>query len=112
MTHYLLCDLKDDAEAITAYGDWHAPGAVWPEVLDSIRKADIRQMEIFRAGNRLMMVMETGDRFDAAAKAAADAADPTVVRWEALMDTLQRRLPFATGGQKWVPLKRIFQLEP
>ncbi|NJB84793.1 L-rhamnose mutarotase [Lewinella marina] len=108
--HYFLCDLKDDAAAIAAYEDHHAPGNVWPEVVESIRGAGIRNMEILRAGNRLVMVMETGLEYDAQAKAAADAANPVVQRWERLMDTFQQRLPFAAADQKWVPLHRIFNL--
>ena len=41
----------------------------------------------------------------------ADAANPKVREWEALMDTFQQRLPFAKAGEKWVPMERIFKLE-
>lgn len=107
---YLLCDLKDDAAAIAAYREYHAPGNTWPAVTESIRAAGITAMEIFLAGNRLLMVMDTDATYDAAAKAAADAANPDVQRWEQLMDTFQQRLPFAAREQKWVPMQRIFDL--
>ena len=105
-----LLDLRDETSAIAAYCDWHRPGGPPPEVVASIRSAGITDMQIFLAGNRLVMLMTVGDRFDAAAKAAADRADPAVVRWEALMDTLQQALPFAPAGVKWVPAERIFAL--
>ncbi|WP_116124921.1 L-rhamnose mutarotase [Lewinella sp. IMCC34183] len=107
---YFLCDLRDDAAAQSAYRRYHAAGAVWPEVLRSIRGAGITGLEIHLAGNRLLMVMETDASYDAAARAERDAADPVVQRWENLMDTFQQRLPFATDGEKWVPMERIFDL--
>lgn len=106
--HYLALDLKDDPQLIAEYERHHQ--AVWPEILESIRTAGILDMQIFRTGNRLFMVMEVTNEFDGAAKAAADAANPRVVEWETLMDQFQQRLPWAAPGQKWVPLTRIFQL--
>lgn len=111
MTHqYFALDLHNDVDAIRAYEAWHQPGRIWPEVTAAIRAAGVRDMEIFRTGNRLLLVMQVGDDFDAAAKAAADAADPRVQAWEQLMDAFQQRLPWAGEGQKWVPMRRIFSL--
>lgn len=107
---YLCCDLKDDPALIAEYERYHAPGNAWPEITASIRDAGITDMKIFRAGNRLFMVMTTDDSFDPAAKAAADAANPKVREWEALMDRFQQRLPFAEGGAKWVEMEQIFGL--
>ncbi len=106
-----VLDLRDDAQAIAEYERWHRPESIWPEIAASIRAAGIQSMEIFRAGNRLVMLMETGPSFDAAAKAAADAADPRVQAWEALMGSFQQPLPFAEPGQKWVPMASIFSLD-
>ena len=67
-------------------------------------------MEIWQAGDRLVMIMETGPTFDPDAKAASDAADPEVQAWETLMDRFQRRLPFAPDGVKWVAAEQIYAL--
>lgn len=104
-------DLKDDPALIAEYERWHQPGHVWPEIIDSIRAAGIRDMEIFRAGNRLFMVMEVDEDFSPAAKAAADAANPRVQAWESLMGQFQEALPFAKAGEKWVPMTRMFSLK-
>ena len=64
--HILLLDLIDEAEAIARYEAWHAPGAVPHEIVSSIRQAGITGMEIYRSGNRLVMVMETDESFDPA----------------------------------------------
>ena len=104
-------DLRDDAAAIAEYERWHRPDGIWPEIAASIRAAGIERMEIFRTGNRLVMVVEVPVGYDDAAKAAADAADPKVQAWERLMERYQQRLPWAGPEQKWVPMKRIFALD-
>ena len=83
--HVLLLDLVDEAEAIARYEAWHAAGAVPREIVHSIRDAGIISMDIYRSGTRLVMVMETDESFDPAAKAAADAANPAVIDWETRM---------------------------
>ena len=108
--HVLLIDLVDDAEAIAQYEAWHAAGALPPAIAASIRGADILAMDIYRSGNRLVMIMETGAGFDPATKAVADAADPDVKAWEAMMDQVQRTLPWAVTGSKWTSAERIFSL--
>jgi L-rhamnose mutarotase len=101
-------DLKDDPALIAGYDEWHKQ--VWPEVLDSIRGSGILSMEIYRAGNRLFMVMETDDSFDPAAKALQDASNPRVLEWETLMWNYQQAIPVAAPGEKWVLMQRIFVL--
>lgn len=102
-------DLKDDPELIQQYIDHHEN--VWPEILKSITDAGIIDMEIYNVANRLFMIMETEDDFDAETKAETDRKNPKVQEWEALMDNYQQRLPFANKGQKWVPMERIFSLK-
>ena len=106
----LILDLKDDPNLIAAYEAHHAPGAVPEPIVRSIRAAGIEAMDIYRSGNRLVMVMETAPGFDPQAKAAADAADPEVIAWEELMDRFQQRLPWAPPGTKWLEAERIFAL--
>ena len=109
MPRYCLAlDLKPDADLIAEYEAHHR--AVWPEVLDSIRTAGITQLEIFRTGNRLFMILETDEQFSFEKKAALDAENARVQEWETLMWTYQQALPTAKPGQKWVLLERIFHL--
>lgn len=106
--HCFALDLKDDPELIAAYEAYHHD--VWPEVLESIRRSGILNMEIYRVQNRLFMIMETTDDFSLAQKAEQDANDEKVQEWEALMWTYQQALPGAQPGEKWMEMKQIFSL--
>ena len=101
-------DLKDDDELITKYEEYHQQ--VWPEIKKSITDAGIVDMEIYRTGNRLFMIMQTEDNYNAETKAAMDVANPKVQEWETLMSTFQKSLPWAKKGEKWIEMKKIFQL--
>lgn len=105
--HYYALDLRDDAAAIAEYERWHQPGQVWPEIIASIRASGVEEMEIFRTGNRLVMVVKMAKAHNTSRKIADDAKTQA---WETLMDGYQQRLPWAEAGQKWVPMKRIFSL--
>ena len=56
MRRYYALDLKDDPALIAEYECWHRPENIWPDIVESIRAAGIHDLEIFRAGNRLVMV--------------------------------------------------------
>lgn len=107
---YFALDLHDDPALIAEYEHWHRPDKIWPEIVESMTKAGIVDVEVFRTGNRLLLVMHTTEEFSAADKAAADAANPRVQAWETLMWTFQKPLPCAKSGEKWVPMHRIFSL--
>ena len=107
MKRYCLAlDLKDDDDLIKAYETHHQN--VWPEILQSIKEAGIGQMEIYRYGNRLFMIMETVDDFSFEDKTAADASNDRVQEWEALMWRYQQALPGSRPGEKWMMMKKIF----
>ena len=105
----LALDLKDDAGLIAEYERYHQK--VWPEITRSIRESGVEEMEIYRVGNRLFMVMEVSDEFSFETKADADGANPRVQEWEALMGKFQQPLPWARPGEKWLRMERIFKLE-
>ncbi|HEY5219586.1 MAG TPA: L-rhamnose mutarotase [Gemmatimonadaceae bacterium] len=106
----LALDLKDDPKLIAEYERYHE--RIWPEITASIRSAGIVDMEIYRTGNRLFMVMEVAEDFSFDAKSAADMRDAKVQKWETLMATYQQALPWAVPGEKWVLMDRIFKLAP
>lgn len=106
----LAVDLKDDPELIKEYEHWHRPENTRPEIMKSISDSGITNMEIYRVGNRLFMIMETIDDFSFESKAAMDNADPKVQDWENFVWKFQQPLPWAKEGEKWVLMEKIFQL--
>lgn len=109
MKRYCLAlDLKDDPALIAEYEKHHQ--TVWPEIKKSIKDAGIEEMEIFRVGNRLFMIINSNDEFNFEKKAKADKENEIVSRWEELMWKYQQALPFAKAGEKWMLMKKIFSL--
>lgn len=104
----LTLDLKDDPALIAEYRRYHED--VWPEIKQSIRDSGIEDMEIYLVATRLFMIIEVNESFSFEAKAAADAANPKVQEWEALMWRFQSALPQARPGEKWLLMPRIFKL--
>jgi L-rhamnose mutarotase len=104
----LTLDLKDDPKLIAEYEAYHQK--VWPEILDSIRKAGIQKMEIYRYAQRLFMILETEDDFSFERKATLDENNSKVQEWETLMWKYQQALPRAKPGEKWLPADLIFRL--
>jgi L-rhamnose mutarotase len=111
MKRYTLAlDLKDDPVLISEYDHWHRAENGWPEIRKSIRDAGVVNMEIYRTGNRLFMIIETNDDFSFDRKSALDAGNLKVQEWEKLMWKFQQPLPWAGEGEKWVLMNKIFQL--
>jgi L-rhamnose mutarotase len=109
MKRYCLAlDLKNDPLLIEAYEAYHKK--VWPEILSSIKDSGIEHMEIYRTGNRLFMIMETGNDFSFELKTENDLSNPKVQEWEKLMWNYQQALPHAKPGEKWVLMNKIFEL--
>ena len=104
----LTLDLKNDAELIAEYEKYHEK--IGEEIDQSIREAGIENMEIYRLGTRMFMIMDVNETFDFTKKAKADAENPKVQAWENLMWKFQEPLPKAQNGEKWLLMKKIFQL--
>ncbi|MFD2828280.1 L-rhamnose mutarotase [Leeuwenhoekiella polynyae] len=102
------CDLKDDPILIAEYKEYH--NTVWPEITRSIKDAGILDMEIYLCENRLFMIIEVSEDFDAERKKQMDLENPKVKQWEKLMWKYQQALPKASKGEKWIPMEGIFKM--
>jgi L-rhamnose mutarotase len=98
------------AEGIEAYKTWPKAGGPPAAVTAAIRADDIRDLEIWLVGDRMMLIMEQGPDFDPVAKAERDASNPDVEAWDALMRTFQKPLPFGPEGSTWLEMERIYSL--
>jgi L-rhamnose mutarotase len=103
-------DLTEDPAKIAEYEAWHRADRIWPSVVASLKSSGIDNLELFRTGNRLVLIIDAPDEFSPAARAAADASNPDIQAWETLMWNFQRSLPWAQPGQKWVLMQSIFCL--
>jgi L-rhamnose mutarotase len=78
---------------------------VWPEMLDALRAAGIRNYTIFRNGNQMFGYFEADD-LEAAARHLA--AQEVVTRWQdAMAELLEQRVP--DSGPP--PLEEVFRLD-
>lgn len=105
----LTLDLKNDPSLIKQYEDLHKE--VWPEILQSIKESGIVNMEIYRFGNRLFMIMETTEEFSFEKKQELDLQNPKVQEWENLMWNFQHPLAGSKENEKWKIMDKIFQLK-
>ena len=106
----LALDMVDDPALIAEYEHWHKSENAWPEIKKSIVDSGIANIEIYRTGNRLFMIMDTEDDFSFENKAAMDTANPKVQEWEQLMWKFQKPMPWAKENEKWIVMNKIFQL--
>jgi L-rhamnose mutarotase len=110
MKRYCLAlDLVDDPALIADYEKYHEK--IWPEITASIVNAGVLDLEIYRIGVRLFMILEVADTFSFEGKATMDAANPKVQEWEMLMWNYQQALPLARPGEKWLLMDKIFDLK-
>jgi L-rhamnose mutarotase len=95
--------LRVRPEKIGEYVEAHRN--VWPEMLDALRAAGIRNYTIFRAGNEVFGYFEADD-LDAAA--AYMERQPVSARWQdAMAELLEDRVPDAGPP----PLEEVFRLD-
>jgi L-rhamnose mutarotase len=108
-TRYCLTvNLRNNPDLIRQYEEHHKK--VWPEIIASIKDSGIEQMEIYRLGTRLFMIMEVNDDFSFERKAEMDRNNSKVQEWEELMWQYQQPLEEARQGEKWMLLNKIFDL--
>jgi L-rhamnose mutarotase len=106
----LTLDLKNDPELIALYEAYHRPEGIWPEIVTGIKSVGILKMDIYRASNRLVMILETHNDFDIQRDFARMNSLPRQQEWAALMARFQQQLSFAKEGEHWVMMDKIFDL--
>jgi L-rhamnose mutarotase len=106
--HVLTVDLRDDPAAIARYTAHHRE--VWPEVISSLRRAGVREMQIYILDRRLVMVIEVDGEDVRAAFAQHMASGPRVTEWETLMRGLIQPPAGAGVGEWWTVMRPIFHL--
>jgi len=101
-----LINVKPDR--IDEYERLHADP--WPEVLDQIRRSNIRNYSIYRHADLLFAYFEYIGQ-DFAADMTAMAADPVIQEWWARTDAMQDPFPERTPGDWWLTIPEIFHTD-
>jgi L-rhamnose mutarotase len=102
----MVLRVKPGAEA--EYKRYHA--AVWPEVLEMIRRCNIRNYSIYLKDGFLFSYFEYHGT-DFRADMAGMAADPATQRWWAVMEPLQEPLATRQPGEWWAAMEEVFHME-
>ena len=98
--------LVDNPEMIAKYVEAHAH--VWPEIIEGQRAVGILDMQIYRHGRNLFMIMDTVDDLDFDRDMAHLATLPRQAEWEAYVSQFQGCSADARSDEKWQLLERIF----
>lgn len=84
--------------------------AVWPGVLDMIRKCNIRNYSIYYKDGFLFSYFEyVGDDYQA--DMAQMAADPTTQKWWELCEPCQAPLETRGENEWWARMQEVFHLD-
>jgi L-rhamnose mutarotase len=95
-------------ENFERYKKYHA--AVWPEVLDMIKKCNMQNYSIFHKDGMLYAYFEyTGTDF--AADMAKMAADSKTREWWAIMEPMQDPVATRKNGEWWANMEEVFHLD-
>jgi len=101
-------ELKDDPELIKKYVKHHKK--VWPEVLRGIQKSGVKHSKIFLLGNRLFLIMQADDSYDAE-MLQSYVQDPKEKEWDELMRTFQQPVKEAKKEEWWAEMDMVFDYE-
>jgi len=100
--------LKIKPESIEKYRAYHA--RVWPEVLEMIRKCNIRNYSIYLQDGYLFGYFEYHGT-DYEADMAKMAADPKTREWWAIMEPMQQPLESRKAGEWWATMDEVFHMD-
>jgi L-rhamnose mutarotase len=90
------------------YKAYHAK--VWPEVLETIRKCNIRNFSIYLKDGYLFGYYEYHGT-DHAADVSKMAACPTTQKWLAIMEPMQQPLDTRAKGEWWARMEEVFHMD-
>lgn len=107
----LALDLKNDETLINQYIEFHKPENTWPQITKNMLENNILDMEIYRTGDRLFMIMEVSKDFDPNKSASSAEGQLKENEWQTLMWKFQKPLAWAKPGEKWVKMEKIYDLK-
>ena len=103
-------ELRHDDALIAKYREAHDKEHFWDEIKQGIRQVGILEMEIYRTGRHLVMIVEAPADFDWDSAMARLATMPRQQEWEDWNARFQDCRPGETSDEKWKMLERMFHL--
>ena len=103
-----ILTLVNDQESIETYVEEHRH--VWPVIKEGIRSVGILDMQIYRKGNVLFMIVDTVDGFDWEKDNERLSRLPGQAEWEAHVAKFQGFSPDTPSNNKRQLMERIFKL--
>ncbi len=105
----LTANLVDDEKMQQEYLDYHATQfEKWPEIAKGFCNADFQQLQVFKNGRQLMLVISIpkGEDLDTLNPKTKEN-NPRVDDWNALMKKYQTGIEDAKPGETWIFLKNV-----
>ena len=100
--------IQVEQDKLEEYKAYHAN--VWPEILDMIRKCNIRNYSIFHKDGYLFGYFEYhGNDFEG--DMAKMAADPKTQEWWDVMMPMQKPLETRSEGEWWAEMEEVFHTD-
>jgi L-rhamnose mutarotase len=100
--------IKVRPESLAEYKKYHE--AVWPDVLNTITKCNIKNYSIYLHDGYLFAYFEYHGS-DYKADMAKMAACPATQKWWAIMDPMQQPLDTRQQGEWWARMEEVFHLD-
>lgn len=100
-------DLIADEEVYAAYDKAHSLGHTPAAVLEVQRRHGIADLEIYRVGDRLVMILTVTADYDPDGLDRASTAMPALIDWHRRMGVLQRRP--AGASEDWSEAHCVFR---
>ncbi|TKT90578.1 L-rhamnose mutarotase [Dyadobacter frigoris] len=106
----MALDLIDDENRILAYEQIHRPESIWPEIPVGIREAGVVDMQIYRVGTRLFMIVDYEENTSLKSAFEKMGTMPRQPEWATLMASFQKELPEAKADEHWAAMTPVFLL--
>ncbi len=100
--------IKVRPKKLAEYIKYHA--AVWPEVLATIKRCNIRNYSIYHKDGYLFSYFEYVGK-DFAGDMAKMAADPLTQKWWDLCKPCQKPLDTRKAGEWWADMEEVFHCD-
>ena len=107
-TIVMTTDLVNDSAAIKQYEYYHSKQGVWPEIKKANELSGIKEIQIYRFNNRLVMMYSYPENTDLTKMDSLyNSAGERVKEWGVMMNKFQKSIPGTDTSRKWVKMKLI-----